>query len=69
MLARWLLRPELQTHMVFLDIGMPDMDGYEVARKMRHESGIETVVLAALTGWGQEDDRHRSAGLGSITIS
>jgi PAS domain S-box-containing protein len=51
-------------HMVFLDIGMPDMDGYEVARKMRHEAGLETVVLAALTGWGQEDDRHRSAAAG-----
>jgi PAS domain S-box-containing protein len=50
--------------MVLLDIGMPGMDGYEVARKLRQQSGLETVVLAALTGWGQEDDRRRTAEAG-----
>jgi PAS domain S-box-containing protein len=49
---------------VFLDIGMPGMDGYEVARRMRQQPGLEKVVLAALTGWGQREDRRRSAEAG-----
>jgi PAS domain S-box-containing protein len=50
--------------MVFLDIGMPDMDGYEVARRMRQQAGSEPLVLAALTGWGQEEDRRRTMAAG-----
>jgi signal transduction histidine kinase len=53
-------RPE----MVFLDIGMPGMDGYEVARRLQHMPGMRGVRLAALTGWGQEDDRRRTAQAG-----
>jgi PAS domain S-box-containing protein len=49
-------RPDL----VFLDIGMPDVDGYEVARRMRRQPGLENVRLAALTGYGQEEDRRLS---------
>lgn len=49
---------------VFLDIGMPGMDGYEVARRLRQRPGLEDVVLAALTGWGQQEDRRRSAEAG-----
>ena len=37
---------------VFLDIGMPGMDGYEVARRLRQQPGLEKVVLVALTGLG-----------------
>src|SRR5688572_21173511 len=51
-------------HAVFLDIGMPGMDGYEVARRMRQQPGLENVVLAALTGWGQEEDRRRTTDAG-----
>ena len=50
--------------MVFLDVGMPGMDGYEVARQMRQTPGLEDVVLAALTGWGQQEDRRRTAEAG-----
>jgi CheY-like chemotaxis protein/two-component sensor histidine kinase len=50
--------------MVFLDIGMPGMDGYEVARRIRRQPGLEKVVLAALTGWGQQEDRRRTAEAG-----
>jgi CheY-like chemotaxis protein len=50
--------------MVFLDIGMPGMDGYEVARRLRQQDGLENVRLAALTGWGQQEDRRRSAEAG-----
>ncbi|QEL17793.1 PAS domain S-box protein [Limnoglobus roseus] len=49
---------------VFLDIGMPGMDGYEVARRLRQQPGLESVVLAALTGWGQQEDRRRTAEAG-----
>jgi PAS domain S-box-containing protein len=53
-------RPEV----VFLDLGMPGMDGYEVARRMRQQPGLEKVVLAALTGWGQQEDRRRTSEAG-----
>ncbi len=49
---------------IFLDIGMPDLDGYEVARRLRTRVGSERVILAALTGWGQEADRRRSMEAG-----
>jgi CheY-like chemotaxis protein len=51
-------------HAVFLDIGMPGMDGYDVARRLRQQPGLENVVLAALTGWGQREDRRRTAEAG-----
>ncbi|MGQ0699300.1 MAG: PAS domain S-box protein [Panacagrimonas sp.] len=47
---------------VFLDIGMPGMDGFEVARRLRSQSA-ETMLIA-LTGWGQEDDRRRTHAAG-----
>jgi PAS domain S-box-containing protein len=53
-------RPEI----VFLDIGMPGMDGYEVARRLRQHPGLENVLLAALTGWGQQEDRRRTTEAG-----
>jgi CheY-like chemotaxis protein len=42
---------------VFLDIGMPGMDGYEIARQARQQPEGRDVTLVALTGWGQEEDR------------
>lgn len=50
--------------MIFLDIGMPGMDGYEVARRIRKIPELEHVVLAALTGWGQLEDRRRTEAAG-----
>lgn len=49
---------------VFLDIGMPHMDGYEVARRIRQMPGAQGVFLVALTGWGQQKDRMRSEAAG-----
>jgi len=45
--------------MVLLDIGMPGMDGYEVARRMRASPSAPRASLVALTGWGQDEDRKR----------
>jgi len=50
--------------LVLLDIGMPGMDGYEVARRARLEPEAKGVTLIALTGWGQEEDRGRSKEAG-----
>jgi signal transduction histidine kinase/CheY-like chemotaxis protein len=49
---------------VLLDIGMPGMDGHEVARRVRLDPALAGVALIALTGWGQEQDRHRSRDSG-----
>jgi PAS domain S-box-containing protein len=48
----------------FLDIGMPGMDGYELARRLRQQPALESVMLVALTGWGQEEDRRRTQEAG-----
>lgn len=47
-----------------LDIGMPDMDGYEVARQIRALPHGRSVRLLALTGWGQEEDKRRALEAG-----
>ena len=49
---------------VFLDIGMPDMNGYEVARRLRSESRFNGVHLVALTGYGREYDRQQAEAAG-----
>jgi CheY-like chemotaxis protein len=48
-----------QPAVVLLDIGMPGMDGYEVARRARRQPRLKDMTLIALTGWGQEEDRRR----------
>jgi CheY-like chemotaxis protein len=56
---------------VFLDIGMPEMDGNEVARRLRQQPGFANVMLAALTGWGQQEDRRavKRQSLGAISAA
>ncbi len=51
-------------HVVMLDIGMPGMDGYEVARRARQSAEGADATLIALTGWGQDEDRRRSKDAG-----
>jgi signal transduction histidine kinase len=53
-------KPEI----VVLDVGMPKLDGCEVARRIRAESWGREAILVALTGWGQEVDRRRSREAG-----
>jgi PAS domain S-box-containing protein len=55
---RW--RPEV----VLLDIGMPEMDGYEVARRLKARPWAVGTIVVALTGWGQDSDRMRTRASG-----
>jgi PAS domain S-box-containing protein len=50
--------------LVLLDIGLPDMDGYAVARRLRGEASLSRVRLAALTGWGSADDKRKAEEAG-----
>jgi CheY-like chemotaxis protein len=49
---------------ILLDIGMPGLNGYEVCRRMRERPWGPRPAIIALTGWGQEEDRQRSAEAG-----
>jgi len=51
-------------HAVLLDIGLPVLDGYEVARRLRANRALDGILLIALTGYGQDADRERSRGVG-----
>ncbi|RZJ20407.1 MAG: response regulator [Haliea sp.] len=53
-----------QPSVILLDIGMPGMNGYEVARAIRSGHPGNPVVIVALTGWGQDEDRRRSQEAG-----
>jgi CheY-like chemotaxis protein len=53
-------KPEI----AILDIGMPGMNGYEVAQRIRREAWGKQMLLIALTGWGQEDDRRKAFDAG-----
>jgi CheY-like chemotaxis protein len=49
---------------VLLDLGMPGMNGLEVARRMREDPQAKATTLVALTGWGQREDRRRTSEAG-----
>jgi CheY-like chemotaxis protein len=53
-----------QPQVVLLDLGLPIMDGFEVARALRDDPDLKDVFIAALTGWGAENDRRRTAEAG-----
>jgi PAS domain S-box-containing protein len=55
---------EYRPTVVLLDIGMPGMDGHEVARRIRKLPEFKDVLLIAMTGWGQDEDRRRSSNAG-----
>ena len=58
------LLPTYQPGVLLVDIGMPDMDGYELARRVRRIPDYGDLTLIALTGWGQAEDRQRSQAAG-----
>ena len=49
---------------VFLDVGMPGLSGYDLARLLRGQPGGEELLLVAVTGWGQPEDRRRTRDAG-----
>jgi PAS domain S-box-containing protein len=51
-------------HALLLDIGLPDVNGYELARTIRAAPWAEGMVLIAVTGWGQDEDRRRALEAG-----
>jgi PAS domain S-box-containing protein len=55
---------EYRPHVVFLDIGLPELDGYEVAQRIRRNFPYGSIVLVALTGYGQAVDRERTCATG-----
>ena len=53
-----------QPAVILLDIGLPGMDGYEVARRLRQADANRDILLIAVTGYGQDDDRRRALEAG-----
>jgi CheY-like chemotaxis protein len=49
---------------MLLDIGLPDIDGYELARRIRALPGVDDALLIAVTGYGQAEDRRRAEDAG-----
>jgi two-component system, sensor histidine kinase len=58
------LASEIRPDVAFLDIGLPKLNGYELARRIRALPDAERMTLVAVTGWGQEDDRQRAREAG-----
>jgi CheY-like chemotaxis protein len=55
---------EFQPDAIVLDIGLPKLDGYEAARRIRQQPWASDAVLIALTGWGQDKDRRLAVEAG-----
>ena len=58
------LAQEFQPDLALLDLGMPKLDGYEAARTIRGQAWGQGMMLIALTGWGQAEDKRRSREAG-----
>lgn len=58
------LAERFRPDVVLLDIGLPKLNGYQVARRIREQPWGKSAVLVALSGWGQEDDRRKSLAAG-----
>lgn len=55
---------ETKPDVVLLDIGLPKLNGYEVARQLRCEPWAQSAILIAITGWGQSEDKNLSRQAG-----
>jgi CheY-like chemotaxis protein len=55
---------DFRPNVILLDIGLPELDGWEVAKRIRHHPILREAVLVAVTGYGQNTDRQRSRKVG-----
>jgi CheY-like chemotaxis protein len=55
---------EFQPDVIFLDIGMPNLNGYDACRRIRQETWGKSAAIVAVTGWGQDEDIARSMAAG-----
>ena len=55
---------EYRPHVVLCDIGLPKLNGYEACRQMKAQAWDKKMILIAVTGWGQDDDRRKSQEAG-----
>ena len=55
---------DYRPHAVLLDIGLPGLNGFEVAKQLRQQPALQNAVLVAMTGYGRESDRQRSQEAG-----
>ena len=55
---------EFRPEIAFLDLGLPSVNGFELARRLRGQPGMNGMVLVAVTGWGKDEDRQRSRDAG-----
>jgi CheY-like chemotaxis protein len=52
---------DFQPDLILLDIGLPELNGYEVAKQIRENEDTKNIIIAALTGYGRESDRQEAA--------
>ena len=55
---------DFQPDTVLLDIGMPKIDGYETCRQLRQEPSLKNIIIVAVSGWGQSQDKQRALDAG-----
>ncbi len=55
---------EYRPDLILMDIGMPKLNGYDTAKQLRQHAWARSIVLVALTGWGQYEDRRKSQASG-----
>jgi CheY-like chemotaxis protein len=63
-LAAFNAAPVFKPDVILLDIGMPELNGYDAARRIREQPWGRDIVLVALTGWGQDEDKRQSLAAG-----
>ena len=62
-----IVKEQFRPEIAILDLGLPDLSGYDLARLLRQDPELQRITLVALTGWGQEEDRRRSQEAGFDT--
>ena len=61
---RWRPPSEFRPEVILMDVGMPRLNGYEATRRIREQPWGQSIIIIALTGWGQEGDRVQSREAG-----